>query len=160
VGLYDLGSVLLIAGILLFPHGDLTPRRILLLCLAPMLIFLQGELYQAWLLMLLILGVLIQLRRLRTAESTDVQQQIRWALFGFTGYAIFRGIYVAVDVFKWSAGTLTTQLTLELVAGLSLGLSVLILQGGLLVALVRYRLYDTYLGEPARDWSSELLRVR
>lgn len=142
VGLYDLGSVLLIAGILLFPHGDLTPRRILLLCLAPMLIFLQGELYQAWLLMLLILGVLIQLRRLRTAESTDVQQQIRWALFGFTGYAIFRGIYVAVDVFKWSAGTLTTQLTLELVAGLSLGLSVLILQGGLLVALVRYRLYD------------------
>lgn len=25
---------------------------------------------------------------------------------------------------------------------------------------LRYRLYDTYLGEPARDWSSELLRVR
>lgn len=142
VGLYDLGNVLLIAGILLFPHGDLTPRRILLLCMAPVLIFLQGEIYQAWLLMLLIMGVLIQLRRLRTAESTDVQQQIRWALFGFTGYAIFRGIYVAVDVFKWSAATFTTQLTLELVAGLSLGLSVLILQGGLLVALIRYRLYD------------------
>ena len=142
VGLYDLGNVLLVAGILLFPHGDLTPRRILLLCAAPLLMFLQGQLYQAWLLMLLIIGVLIQIRRLRTAESTDVQQQIRWALFGFSGYAIFRGISYAADLFKWSAGTFSTQLSLELVAGLSLGLSVLVLQLGLLVALIRYRLYD------------------
>lgn len=142
VRLYDLGNVLLIAGILLFPHGDLTPKRVVLLCAAPLLMFLQGQIYQAWLLMLLIMGVLIQLRRLRTAESTDIQQQIRWALFGFSGYAIFRGISYAADLFKWSAGTFSSQLTLELAAGLSLGLSVLILQGGLLVALLRYRLYD------------------
>jgi hypothetical protein len=32
VRLYDLGNVLLVAGILLFPHGKLTPRRLLLLC--------------------------------------------------------------------------------------------------------------------------------
>ena len=142
VGLYDLGNVLLVAGILLFPHGELTPRRMVLLASAPLLLLLQGQLYQAWLLMLLIMGVLIQIRRLRMAESTDVQQQIRWALFGFSGYAIFRGISYAADLFKWSAATLSTQLSLEFVAGLSLGLSVLVLQLGLLIALIRYRLYD------------------
>ena len=142
VALYDFGNVLLIAGILLFPHGNLTPKRALLLCGAPLLMFLQGQLYQAWLLMLLIMGVLIQIRSLRTAQSIDVRQQIQWALFGFTGYAIFRGISYAADVFKWSAGTFSTQLSLELTAGLALGLSVLVLQFGLLVALIRYRLYD------------------
>jgi hypothetical protein len=142
VGVYDLSNVLLLAGILLFPHGELTPRRLLLICAAPLLLFLRGELYQAWFLMLLILGVLIQIRRLRTTQSRDVQQQIRWALFGFSGYAIFRAISYSADLFKWSAGTFSTQLTLELIAGLALGFSVLLLQLGLLVALIRYRLYD------------------
>jgi hypothetical protein len=142
VALYDLGNVLLVAGILLFPHGDLTPRRALLLSSAPLLLFLKGQTYWAWLLMLLIFGVLIQIRSLRTAQSTDVRQQIQWALFGFSGYAIFRAISYAADLFKWSAATFSTQLSLELTAGLALGLSVLVLQLGLLVALVRYRLYD------------------
>lgn len=142
VGLYDLGNVLLVAGILLFPHGRLTPRRIALLCGAPLLMFLQGQLYQAWLLMLLIMGVLIQIRSLATAGSPDVRQQIRWALLGFSGYAIFRGISYAADLFKWSASNFSTQISLELTAGLALGFSVLILQFGLLVALIKYRLYD------------------
>ncbi|MGI8705616.1 MAG: hypothetical protein ACR2JJ_07460 [Sphingomicrobium sp.] len=142
VGLYDLGNVLLVAGILLFPHGTLTPRRLLLLCGAPLLMLFQGQLYQAWLLMLLIMGVLIQIRGLRTTQASDVRQQIRWALLGFSGYAIFRGISYAADLFKWSAATFPTQLSLELTAGLALGLSVLVLQFGLLVALIRYRLYD------------------
>ena len=142
VGLYDLGNVLLIAGIILFPHGNLTPRRTLLICAAPLLMFLKGQTYYAWFVMLLILGVLIQIRGLRTAQSEDVRQQIRWALFGFAGYAFFRSISYAADVFKWSAGTFSTQLSLELTAGLALGLSVLVLQLGLLVALIRYRLYD------------------
>lgn len=142
VGLYDLGNVLLVAGILLFPHGTLTPRRFVLLCGAPLLMFLQGQLYQGWLLMLLIMGVLIQIRSLGTAGSPDVRQQIRWALLGFSGYAIFRGISYAADLFKWSASNFSTQISLELTAGLALGFSVLVLQFGLLVALIRYRLYD------------------
>ena len=142
VALYDLSNVLLIAGIVLFPHGDMTPRRILLVAGAPLLMLLQGQIYQVWLLMLLILGVLIQIRSLRTAQSSDIRQQIRWALFGFCGYAIFRAISYSADLFKWSAATFSTQLSLELTAGLALGLSVLVLQLGLLVALIRYRLYD------------------
>jgi hypothetical protein len=142
VALFDLGNVLVIAGIVLFPHGDLSPWRMLLLIAAPFLMLLEGGLYQTWLYLLLILGVLTQIRSLRHAQSSDVRQQIRWALFGFTGWAIFRGISYAADIFKWSAATFSTQLSLELTAGLALGLSVLVLQLGLLVALIRYRLYD------------------
>jgi hypothetical protein len=142
VALYDLGNMLLVAGIILFPHGKLSPRRIALLLAATLLLFLHGQIYQSWFLVLLIIGVLIQIRSLRTAESPDVRQQIRWALFGFAGYAIFRGISYSADLFKWSMASFSGQVSLELTAGLALGLSVLILQLGLLVALLRYRLYD------------------
>lgn len=142
VAIYDLSNVLLVAGILLFPHGRLSARIVALVCSVPLLMLLQGQLYQAFFLMLLIVAVLIQIRCLRTAESADVKQQIRWALFGFSGYALFRAFAYAADIFKWSTGSFPMQLGLEVAAGLSFGLSVLILQLGLLVALVRYRLYD------------------
>ncbi len=139
---YDLGNVLLIAGILLFPHGNLTPRLLAMICCAPLLFLLSGQAYQAYFLMLLITAVLMQVRCLRVAESTDLQQQIRWALFGFSGYAAFKGISYAADLFKYSTGSFEAQLSFELAAGVTFGLSVLALQLGLLVALIRYRLYD------------------
>ena len=142
VAIYDLGNVLLIAGILLFPHGRLTPRLAAVVASAPLLMFLQGRAYEAFFLILLILGVLIQVRSLRTAESSDLRQQIRWALFGFTGYAIFKAISYGSDLFKYSTGSFAAQLSFELTAGLTFGLSMLVLQLGLLVALIRYRLYD------------------
>ena len=142
VAAYDLGNVLLVAGILLFPHGKLTPLVLALVCSAPLLFFLGGQPYQSFFLILLITAVLIQIRCLRTAESTDLQQQIRWALFGFSGYAVFRGISYAADLFKYSTGSFAAQLGLELAAGVTFGLSVLALQLGLLIALIRYRLYD------------------
>lgn len=142
VAIYDLGNVLLLAGILLFPHGKISARLLALLAVAPLLMFLQGQLYYTLYLMLLITAVLIQIRRLRTTESSDVRQQIRWALFGFTGYMLFSAIAYAADVFKWSMGSFSAQIGLEVTAGLSFGLSMLVLQAGLLVALIRYRLYD------------------
>lgn len=142
VAIYDLGNVLLLAGILLFPHGNLSPRLILLIAASPLLIFLQGQLYYTFFLMLFITAALIQIRCLRTAESSDIKQQIRWALFGFTGYAMFSAIAYAADVFKWSTGSFPMQLAFEVTAGFAFGLSMLVLQLGLLVALIRYRLYD------------------
>ncbi len=142
VALYDLGNVLLVAGILLFPHGKLTARLVALICAAPLLMVLSGQAYQAFFLMLLIMAVLIQIRCLRIAESTDLRQQIRWALFGFSGYAVFKAVSYLADVFKYSTGSFAAQLGFELTAGLSFGLSMLVLQLGLLVALIRYRLYD------------------
>jgi hypothetical protein len=142
VALYDLGNVLLVTGILLFPHGRLTPLITALICASPMLMFLHGQLYESYLLMLLIMAVLILIRCMRTTEAQDLKQQIQWALFGFSGYAVFKAISYATDQLKFNAGSFAAQMGLELTAGLTLGLSMLVLQLGLLVALVRYRLYD------------------
>ena len=142
VALFDLGNVLLLAGILLFPHGLLSWRRVALLASLPILMFLQGALYQSFFICFMIVAVLSLLRCLRLTESSDMRQQIRWALFGISGYAVLRCVSIVSDYLKWSAGTFGHQLLVELLAGVSFALAVLVLQFGLLVALVRYRLYD------------------
>jgi hypothetical protein len=142
VALYDLGNVLLLTGIILFPHGKLSWRIVGLLASLPILMLLHGTLYQAFFVGFMIVAVLLLLRCLRQNESIDLRQQIRWALFGFTGYAALRGISIASDYFKWSTGSFGQQLLVEMLAGIALALAVLFLQLGLLVALLRYRLYD------------------
>jgi hypothetical protein len=79
--------------------------------------------------------------RLRTA-SGDERQQLKWAMFGFAGYALFLAVSLVADMLKANAPSLAQQLALELAAGFAFGLAFLLLQAGLLVALLRYRLYD------------------
>ena len=142
VALFDLGNVLLLTGILLFPHGNLSWRRLALIATLPILLFLQGTIYQTFFVCAMIVTVLSLLRTLRQTESSDQRQQIRWALFGITGYATLRCISILADYLKWSAGSFGQQLLIEMGAGISFALAVLLLQAGLLVALIRYRLYD------------------
>jgi hypothetical protein len=142
VALFDLGNICLLAGILLFPHGTLSWRVVLLIGLLPILMFLKGSLYQAFFVCFMIMAVLMLLRCMRQTASTEMRQQIRWALFGFSGYALLRGISIMADLLKWWTESFGTQILVEMLAGLSFALGVLILQLGLLVALLRYRLYD------------------
>lgn len=142
VALYDLGKIALLAGILLFPHGDLSLRRVLLIALLPALMFVQGDVYRSMLLFFMLVAALILVRGLRRTPPSDMRQQIKWALFGFAGYAVFYGASLLGDMLKTSAGSFAVQFLVEISAGLSLGIAVLILQGGLLVALLRFRLYD------------------
>ncbi len=142
VALYDLGNVLLLAGILLFPHGRLSRRLALLLAVLPVLFILRGDVYQALFLGFMMMAVLMLLRSLRESHSDELKQQIRWALFGFTGYAILRSVSIICDLFKWSATSFGQQIGIEVVAGIGYALGFFILQLGLLVALLRYRLYD------------------
>ncbi|HET8534919.1 MAG TPA: hypothetical protein VFL74_05155, partial [Sphingomicrobium sp.] len=58
VAIFDLGNVLLLAGILLFPHGNLSWRVVGLIALLPILTFLPGDPYQAYFICLMIIGVL------------------------------------------------------------------------------------------------------
>ncbi|MEA3067453.1 MAG: hypothetical protein QOK41_860, partial [Sphingomonadales bacterium] len=104
VAIFDLGNVLLLAGILLFPHGNLSWRRVALIASLPILMFLQGALYQTFFICFMIIVVLSLLRCLRLTESSDMRQQIRWALFGISGYAVLRCISIVSDYLKWSAG--------------------------------------------------------
>jgi hypothetical protein len=142
VALYDLGNVFLLAGIILFPHGSLSRRVAAVLAALPILLFLHGQLYQAFFICFMIIAVLMLLRRMRQTSSADMRQQIYWALFGFTGYAVLRGLSIVADLLKWSTGTFGTQLLIEMLAGISLAIGVLVLQLGLLIALLRFRLYD------------------
>src|SRR6476646_9325106 len=142
VAMFDLGNVLLLTGILLFPHGNLSWRRVALMALLPILMFLQGTLYQTFFVCFMIIAVLSLLRTLRLTESAEQRQQIHWALFGITGYALLRCISIVCDYMKWSTHSFGQQLLVELWAGISFAMAVLILQLGLLIALLRYRLYD------------------
>jgi hypothetical protein len=142
VALFDLGNVLLLTGILLFPHGNLSWRRLVVIALLPVLMFLHGLSYQAYFIGAMIIAVLSLLRCLRLTESSEQKQQIRWALLGISGYAVLRCLSIVADNLKWSASSFGHQLLVELSAGITFALAVLVLQLGLLVALVRYRLYD------------------
>ena len=142
VAMYDLGNVLLLTGMLLFPHGNLSWRKVGLIAALPILMFLQGTFYQTFFVCCMIITVLSLLRTLRLTESSDQRQQIRWALLGITGYAVLRCVSIVSDYLKWSAGSFGHQLLVEIGAGISFALAVLVLQFGLLIALLRYRLYD------------------
>jgi hypothetical protein len=140
--LYDLANIFLIGGILLFPHGRLSPRITLaLLAALPLLLLLKGDFYRSMLIAAYAASVLLFLWRLRTATG-DERQQLKWAVFGFSGYAFFLGVSLTADMLKLGASSLGQQLGLEVFAGFAFGLAFLILQAGLLVALLRYRLYD------------------
>lgn len=142
VAIFDLGNVLLLTGILLFPHGNLSWRVVGLMACAPLLFFLQGRIYQTYFVCFIIIGVLAMVRRLNQTESSDQRQQIRWALFGIGTYGVLRCISIVADYLKWSTGSFGQQLLVEMATGIAFALAVLFLQLGLLIALLRYRLYD------------------
>ncbi|HEX9955060.1 MAG TPA: hypothetical protein VGB48_07595 [Allosphingosinicella sp.] len=141
--IFDLGNVLLLAGVLLFPHGRIGPWPVVASLLAtPLLFFLSGDLYRVVFMLFMALSVALLVRRMKSMAPSPSRQQIKWALFGFAGYAIFLGGSLLADMLKGSVATFWQQLFVETFAGLSLGLAFLCLQLGLLVALLRFRLYD------------------
>jgi hypothetical protein len=141
--IYDLGNICLLAGILLFPFGQLRPRVVVpFLCFLPMLFFLHGNFYRVNFVIFMIAGVMTLLVRLRRTPPSAARQQIKWALFGFSGYSLFLSIALTCDMTKLTVGSFGAQLTLEVLAGLTFGLAFLCLQLGLLIALMRFRLYD------------------
>lgn len=141
--LYDLGNICLLAGILLFPFGQLRPRIVAgFLALLPLLFFLSGDFYRATFIIFMSAGVMTLLVRLRRTPPSVARQQIKYALFGFSGYSFFLSLALISDTLKLNVGSFGAQLALEVLAGLTFGLAFLCLQLGLLIALMRYRLYD------------------
>ena len=69
---YDLGNVLLLAGILLFPHGRLSWRMVVLIACLPVLMFLHGTIYQSLFVGFMIIAVLMLLRCMRQTQSSDL----------------------------------------------------------------------------------------
>ena len=141
--LYDAGNICLLAGVLLFPFGQFRPRYVILpLVVLPVLFLLEGEWYRIVFMLFMAVAVATLFARLRETPPGDARQQIKWALFGFSGYAVFLASALIADAFKLEVGSFGSQLLLELLGGLSFGLAFLCLQMGLMIALLRFRLYD------------------
>ncbi|HYX47533.1 MAG TPA: hypothetical protein VE820_12025, partial [Sphingomicrobium sp.] len=119
VAIYDLGNILLLTGIMLFPHGNLSWRVVGLIACLPVLMFLHGTVYQTYFISFMIIGVLAMIRRLQRTESSEQRQQIRWALFGISAYAVLRCISIVCDYLKWSTDSFGHQLLVEMAAGIS-----------------------------------------
>ncbi|QAY79086.1 hypothetical protein [Sphingosinicella sp. BN140058] len=141
--LYDLANILLLTGVLLFPFGRLRPRWVLAVIAAlPILLFVGGNIYRMLFIAFMAIAVDTLFRRLRQTPQSDERQQLKWALFGFAGYAVMLGVSLTIDMLKNDANGLGQQLALEMTAGFTFALAFLILQSGLLIALMKYRLYD------------------
>ena len=142
-GIYDLGNIALLAGILLFPYGRLQPRSVVgFIALLPLLFVLKGDPYRLTFILFMAACVMTLVWRLRATEAGEAHQQIKWALFGFSGYALFLSVALAIDMGKYGSASFGTQIILEVLGGFSFGLAFLCLMSGLLVALLRFRLYD------------------
>jgi hypothetical protein len=141
--IYDLGNICLLAAILLFPFGQLRPRIVVpFLVMLPILFFLHGNFYRMNFVVFMIAGVMTLLVRLRRTPPSAARQQIKWALFGFSGYSMFLSVSLACDMLKLTVHSFGAQLSLEILAGLTFGVAFLSLLLGLLIALMRFRLYD------------------
>jgi len=140
--LYDLANICLLTGILLFPYGRLSLRIVALIAALPLLFFLHGDFYRMVFMGFMICAVLMLVRCLQRTPPGDLRQQIKWALYGFSTYATFLAISLVSDMLKSAVGSFAIRLLIEMLSGFALGIAFLSLQLGLLVALLRYRLYD------------------
>ena len=72
------------------PVRPASPRVVVpFLCLLPLLFFLHGNIYRVTFVIFMIAGVMTMLVRLRRTPPSAARQQIKWALFGFSGYSLF-----------------------------------------------------------------------
>jgi hypothetical protein len=141
VALYDIGNIFLLSGILLFPNGRLSTRVIGLIAMMPILMVLRGDAYRALYIFFMLAAVLMLIDCLRK-NSGEYRSQVQWGLLGFSGYVMFLAFSLISDMAKWQVSSFGLQMYLEMAAGFALGFAFLLLVTGLLVALLRYRLYD------------------
>lgn len=90
---------------------------------------------------LLAMVLVRQLLRYRSLPPGSTRQQVRWSIFGFASggicLMIMGGLYLAAT---WIGGAAVSQL--EMAASITFTLASLCIAGGLIVSLMRYRLYD------------------
>lgn len=144
------GFGLLLLGLLLFPDGRLRSgaSRLIALCIAGWGIALLWLPYtvadQVFALGLALLMVAVGIRQAlhyRKMPPGNQRQQVRWAIFGFTcGILFFASSLVLYIAAMQLGGADFEPLTVASTVAYLLG--TLCIVGGLLVSLMRYRLYD------------------
>lgn len=138
--------VLLPVALLAFPDGRFATRTSLALLAinflwAPVLWWNAG-LHSQGALALLAASALATVPRLRRTAALDQRQQLRWAMLGFAGSAICSLGLLACIRLQYLRDDLWYVIVNDMASDLfDLGYTIC-LWGGLIVALLRYRLYD------------------
>jgi hypothetical protein len=145
---YFVGMSAVHAGLILFPSASLRPRRVLAALAAIILLALAPTiLTQAWVLPLSVtlesfITLAVIVTRFRQAPPGIERQQIKWAALGLSGFALFFFVQAMLMAGLDAAPDEGMRAWFILFAILAANLAVLSLCGGLLIALLRYRLYD------------------
>lgn len=150
-GIFAFGGFgLLLFGLLVFPDGRARTREcsvlgigLLVWGIAAVLVptSLAGQIYTFGLgVLLLVVGARQLLRYHRLAPGKE-RQQVRWAIFGFACGIIFFSISFAATIAAMQLGGARFE-PLSFAATVTTLLGIFCMVGGLLVSLMRYRLYD------------------
>ena len=146
VVILTLGWMGLLLAILTFPNGRFEPRwTFLLALLLPIGAVVElidekaGTLSD---MVFMVAGVAAIYVRYRRSPPGDRRQQIRWALLGFAAGAFFIIVDQALLFLFDNAQSMTVVLWSELLHYLAYALAFACIPLGLLISLLRYRLYD------------------
>jgi hypothetical protein len=146
----NLAATGLAAALLAFPDGRFTPRWSNAVLIAALLWgvvawFIPGGLAgDAIWAMLLLASVAALAHRYRRLPDGSQRQQIRWVLFGFAAGAILLTLAMVTGAASetMTGGRVAFEIWFALVSQVLAALGIGCLAGGLLVSLLRYRLYD------------------
>lgn len=143
------GRCLLMLVLLTFPDGHFTPRWSVFVA-AGLLIWAPVAFFQPWprdveyfgylaFLALSVLSIAIPYRRLPGGLE---RQQVRWVLFGFAAGTLLLAVAVALSLLPGGASTPGEKSWTALAAQSLAALGMACFALGLIVSLLRYRLYD------------------
>lgn len=146
IAIMNVVGVLLPIALLAFPDGRLATRTSIALLFITLLwglvSFWDPFLYASGILLLLAASALATVPRLRRTAALDQRQQLRWAMLGFTGSAVCALGLLAATTLQYAQANLHDVIVNDMASDLfDLGYTIC-LWGGLIVALLRYRLYD------------------
>jgi hypothetical protein len=147
--LANAGRCLLMLVLLTFPHGRFAPRWtvvVALLLLGWGLLVQLGPVplgaeYAGYLILLAISVLALSLRYRATAPGRE-KQQIKWVLFGFASGTLLLAFAFALTFVRDSAVSAGVAASSDVAAQILAALAMVAFALGLIVSLLRYRLYD------------------
>ncbi len=144
-----IGYPLLPLVLLVFPDGLFRPRWTRWLALFNIVWAVSAylgasfrELNNLILVGLLLAGVSLLATRYRHLASSSQRLQIKWAMLGFAIGTLFLLIYILADAIRTQPGSERILVWASLVAPIAISTALLAFSAGLLISILRYRLYD------------------
>ena len=139
-------AVLLPIALLAFPDGRFATRISLALLAVNLLwalaFFWDPYLHSQGTLVLLAASAFATIPRLRRTAAQEQRQQLRWAMLGLAGSAVAALGLLAVSQLQYARDDLWYVIVNDMASDLFDLAYTICLWGGLIVALLRYRLYD------------------